>query len=370
MDSRITPSELRAVLRRDTGGWRTARPVALLLAMVIAVGASLGAAAYRVTSADRSMPVKLTRTARGWRVASPDGLVSQSLMALSDTHLAWSDGGALELLDLRSGAVKELAEAPASEGEGWGEVVMSERYVVWLDNGLDGHTTVRVYELATRRSSTLSGATRLDGIGLGGDTLYWTSDRSTATHPDDEQLWACDLTDGHRSVIAQGPVLLAGASGSLVMWTLSLGKSARDQVTVVRDMATGRTWRLRLCPKGCQVDQTVLSGRSVVWQVERDLSGGGFVNGAIDVLDLDSGTRRAVTTGKDPWFVGAGGGHVVWQAKGGTTFMEDVEGRNVVALREAREMSGSLLLSEHTIAFDGGQTNGGSAWVQVSRIVP
>jgi hypothetical protein len=114
----------------------------------------------------------------------------------------------------------------------------------------------------------------------------------------------------------------------------------------------------------------VLSGRTVVWQVERELSGGESVDATIDVLDLDSGTRRAVNTGRNPWFMAAGGGHVVWRAKGGASFVEDVRGGSVVALPEAREMSGSLLVSEHTIAFDGGQTNGGSAWVRVFRIMP
>ena len=284
MESRRTESDLAALLRHDTAPWRLARPVVLALVLVVGAGSLLGILAYHLTGGGQGWPTTVARTANGWRVGSPSGLLQQSGLSLTDHYLAWDNGGCLELLDLRSGETKVL-EYPPADGTGGVWAVISERYVAWQSNDVSaGGTRIVAYDLKTRRRFAVADTGDLGGtIALSGPTLFWDCDTSTATDPSRGQIRARDLATGRGFTVADGDIQLGDVSGDLVMWSQSQGKPASDQLTVVKDLASGRTWRLRLCPKGCQTNACSLSGRTLVWDVERDIGG--------DVRRQDRGAR-------------------------------------------------------------------------------
>ena len=117
-------------------------------------------------------------------MGSPDGLLQQSGLALTDDYLAWDNGDCLELLDLHSGKAKVL-EYPPADGTGGVWAVISERYVAWQTNGSpDRGTEIVAYDLKTRRRFVVAHTGALGGaIALSDTTLYWDCDASTAADP-------------------------------------------------------------------------------------------------------------------------------------------------------------------------------------------
>ena len=366
MESRRTESDLAALLRHDTAPWRLARPVVLALVLVVGAGSLLGILAYHLTGGGQGWPTTVARTANGWRVGSPSGLLQQSGLSLTDHYLAWDNGGCLELLDLRSGETKVL-EYPPADGTGGVWAVISERYVAWQSNDVSaGGTRIVAYDLKTQRRFAVADTGDLGGtIALSGPTLFWDCDTSTATDPSRGQIRARDLATGRGFTVADGDIQLGDVSGDLVMWSQSQGKPASDQLTVVRDLASGRTWRLRLCPKGCQTNVCSLSGRTLVWDVVRDMGATtGFVD-RIEALDLDTGTRRVVAQGR-VWLSTARDGHIVWSGKAGAFFMERATGGTARPLPVARRFNDTPVVSTTMLA---GEVDT-PAHVEVMRIAP
>lgn len=113
---RVSPTDLSALLHRDTSAWRLARPVVLALLIVIGIGGLLGFGAFRLIGGSQGWPVNVTRTANGWRLSSPEGFDRGSI-ALTDNYLAYDNGDSLELLDLRSGKTKVLARGRSRRAE-------------------------------------------------------------------------------------------------------------------------------------------------------------------------------------------------------------------------------------------------------------
>ncbi len=359
-----SPADLAALLRHDTAAFRLARPVLLALVLVVGAGSLSGLLAYHLTGGSQTWPTKIVRTASGWSVGSPDGLLQQSGLALADDYLAWDNGGCLELLDLRSGKTKVLQYPPADDGGGaW--AVISNRYVAWLaDNGPSRGTEIIAYDLITRRRFVVADTGDLGGtIALRGSTLYWDCDTSTAADLSRGQIRARDLASGRGFTVAAGDIQLGDVSGDLVMWTRSQGTLAGDQLTVVKDLVSGRAWRLRLCPKGCQMNDCSLSGRTLVWDVERDDDGIFFDR--IEALDLDSGTRRVVAQGR-VWLSSARDGHIVWSGRRGAFFIEDAAGGAI------RSLPADLRFDEGPVV-SGSMIAGGvdvPAHVEVMRLAP
>ena len=194
-------------------------------------------------------------------------------------------------------------------------------------------------------------------------TLYWDCDASTAADPSRGLIRARDLTSGRSFTVAAGDIQLGDVSGDLVMWTQSQGKLASDQLTVVKDLASGRTWRLRLCPKGCQTNGCSLSRRTLVWDVERD-DGGVFVD-RIEALDLDSGARRVVAQGK-VFLAAAHGGRIVWTVNGGGLAMESAGGGPLRSLPAGLRFNEDPVVSPTMIA---GEVDV-PAHVEIMRLAP
>jgi hypothetical protein len=95
--------ELSAQIRRDTRQWRVVRPALVAFLLIVGAGVLLGALAFVVAGSHQAWPTSVGGTATGWRVSSPDGL-TQNGLAPSEHYLVWTNGGCLELLDLRKAA--------------------------------------------------------------------------------------------------------------------------------------------------------------------------------------------------------------------------------------------------------------------------
>jgi len=341
--------------------------VVVALAFVVGAGCLLGLVAFRMVGSDNGWPTTVTRTADGWRLGSPDGL-SQDGVALSDRCLTWLNGGCLELLDLRSGRVTVL-EQPPSDGTGGFAAVVSDRFAVWMSNDGTGDSTgVQVYDVVTGRRFLVRGANPGD-IALDGSTLFWDQSMPTPSDPDWTVISSRDLVSGRSARVASGDVLLEQAGGGLVMWTQVHGKGNDDPFTVVADLATGRLWRLALCPKGWQEWGCYLSGRVVVWQVERDPTGSRLGTSLIEALDLDSDARRRVAEGKAPDMLVAGGGRIFWSC-GSRSYVQAATGGAVHALPGLRINEGPPALSADMVAGGVGDAAGGSAAIDVVRLAP
>lgn len=368
---RASPDDLSDLLRRDTSPWRTARPVLLVILLIVGIGGLLGFIAHRITDVGQGWPITVTEIAGGYRVSSKDGL-AQSGPALSDRYLAWLNGKCLELLDLRSGKTT-LLEPPPPDGSDGLPAVISDRYVAWIASSgpNTAEDAIHAYDLLGRRRIVVANIGNLDGaIALGHGILYWQSHTNSA--PNVQLIKARDLASGRSLVLAAGKVQLIDASADLVVWTEARGRKGSFELTVVKDIVSGRTWRLRLCPENCDMDSPVLSGRTLVWQLvpqQSDSSSPPLVS--IDALDLDSRVRRVVAKGPTVRKLAARDGRILWTRQG-QYFVQDTIGGKVQALNLAWRLTGYLpVISTTMVAGELGLTkDGGASGVSVVRTTP
>ncbi len=353
---RVAAGELSALLRRDTSGWRLLRPALLAFLIIIAVGAAFGALAYAVAGGYQGWPTTVVRTAAGWRISSADGLQQDSEM-VAGSSMVWNNGGCLELLDLGSGKTTVL-QLPSSGEQGSAAACLSERYVAWTTdrypNDID-HLEIRAYDLVRHRFFTVPGAFDCDGStpALSGSLLFWEGDRPQDADAKHVVIHGLDLASGRGFPVATGSIRLGDACGDLVMWTQDDGNSARDQLTWVKDLSSSRLWRLRLCTgKGYETDGCLLTGRALVWQLDRDSTVTSASFTRIEELDLDSGVRRVVAQGNKVWGLSAGGGQVVWSGPSRAPLAENVVGGPAVPLPVGRNFNGDLpVISDSAIAW-------------------
>jgi hypothetical protein len=369
---RLSSADLEVLLRRDTA-------VLFVLALLVGAGGLLGLLVFHLSGGGQRWPTTVTRTATGWRVGSPEGL-AQSNLALSDDYLAWCNGGCLEVLDLRSGKTTVL-ESPPSDGTAGPRPIISDRYVVWLANSdaNSSGTTIRAYDLAQRRRFVVTDTGTPNGIiVLSHTTLYWGSgDYSNAIDPSRVAIYARDLVSGRTRIVVAGDVQLVDASGDLVVWIETHGKLASDQLTVVKDISSGRTWRLHLCPKHYEMGACSLSGGTLVWEVVH-LKFGSLARAfaRIEAFDLNSGTRRVVDEGPKVWAVAARDGHILWSNTlrnpgDGHFFLQSAKGGAVLPLPAAMRFTGEFpVISASMIAGELDQGADGAAQVEISRLGP
>lgn len=293
--SRRPADELTARIRRDTRDWRVVRPALVIFILVIGAGALLGTLAFAIAGDHHSWPTTVLKTSNGWRLSSPDGL-EQSSLALNDHYLAWSNGGCLELLDLRSGHTTVL-QPPSVDGTGGVSGLISDRYVAWLVYRAAG-SDVHAYDLAKRRSFTVADVgDRCGTIALSHTVLCWATDETTALDPNRMAIHVRELAGGRSVTVVAGDVVLRDIAGDLVMWTQAFGTRAGDSQTVVKDLVTGRVWRLKLADPEDLLDCR-LAGHCVVWAKEVRLAGSTAPSTCVYALDLRNGTRRLVAEGR------------------------------------------------------------------------
>lgn len=246
-----------------------------LYAIIVAVGAALGVAVFLATGgASQGWPVTVLETTRGWRVSSPQGL-SQTAVALTPRHMAWSNGQCLETLDLSSGDVTVIAR-PGRVGAG-ATAAADADHLVWIrrvEQPPSGRVDLMAADFATGRVRTIdSGAAAVSPPYVSGQTAVWSVvlPRAGASEQPLQVVRRIDLTTGERSVLASGPeVVLVGYERGIAVWTSPTtnrspgiaivaqdGKRAAAQVEVLT-RASG------LALDGCQ-----LAGDWVVWGVVR-----------------------------------------------------------------------------------------------------
>jgi hypothetical protein len=338
---------LSALLRRDTRGWRTAGPALLALLVVIATGSVAGALAFKVVGGSQGWPITVERTAVGWRLSSPG--LQQRGVALANNHMVWNNGGCLQLFDLHSGKTIVLA-LPAS-GDGASQALVSNRYVVWTENKNptdSGGFKINIYDLLRRHWSVVPATSGCDGtIALSGSLLYWEGDSPQDTNGNHTVIHGVDLASGRAFAVASGAVELVDASGNLVMWTRYVSKKA-GEVTVVKDLTSGRLWRLQLRPRGFILDGCRLTGRALVWQLDRPNT---QLHSRIEELNLDSGVRRCVAQGR-VWGLSVAEGRLVWSGRSGVPLMEDTNGGPVVALPVGRDWDDLPVISGSQVAWE------------------
>jgi hypothetical protein len=366
--------ELSAQIRRDTRDWRVARPTLILFMLFIGAGALLGALAFVLASDHqaRSAMIKTTviKTSSGWRVSNPDGL-AQTDLTLNGHYLVWLNGGCLELLDLRSGHTTML-ESASSDGSSAFPGVVSDRYVAWMANGDAQGTEINAYDLAERHPFAVSGTGDLGGtIALSHTVLCWDTADPTATDPNHMVIRARDLASGRTLTVAAGDVHLQDIAGDLVMWTQTFTKKARDTL-VVKDLTSGRMWRLMLADRRKMFDY-YLTGHSVVWASLAHGAALTAVPARIEALDLRSGRRRVVVEGPKVFGLAVSGGHILWMDRSQqgrvSVFMQVAEGGPVVPLKILGDDFSTLpVINGDTLAWTNDQGAGEPSEVVVMRM--
>jgi hypothetical protein len=339
--------ELSALLRRDASGWRVARPALIVFLAVLLAGAAAGALAHAVTGGYQSWPTTVVKTATGWRVGGIDGL-QQSGEELAGRYLVWNNGGCLELLDTRGGKTTVLWLP--TDDNGSPTACVSTAYVAWTVEKHPGdfdHLQISAYDLRRRRSFVVPGTSDCDGTtpALSGDTLFWEGDVVPDPTGSRRVIHGLDLAGGRRFVVASGVVSLLAAGDGLAMWSTE-DKTAKTTLTMVKDLDTGRLWRLRLCTRpGYVADLRLLTGRTVVWQDDR--SSGDMRDSVIETLDLDSGRHRVVAKAKgDVDLLCAGGGRLAWMARGGRVLLQNAGGGACVAAPDLGAISDTTMAWE------------------------
>ena len=104
---------------------------ALLVSLaIVAAGAALGAAGYRVERSHWVQTPAVERTSDGWRLTARTGHELSGL-GLNGPHLIWQDGASIEFLDLDKGHVLLLGPGPGLRST-WDPAV-GERYAIWFE---------------------------------------------------------------------------------------------------------------------------------------------------------------------------------------------------------------------------------------------
>ena len=264
-------------------GGRRFRPGALVVALaVLLVGAAAGAGMFAMEQASVTWRPHATKTAAGWRIAGPHGLVIHDA-SLSGDHLAWVSGPYTVVFDLTNGTSKLLGiarrtgEAPAVSGE----------YVVWLDEAPGGSAAPSIwsYSFATSTRRRLAATTMVASApALSGSTLVWAERGSGSTGSasgGDVAIVARDLGTGAGRVVTKGPRVTdpVVAEWPRVGWGESATTGAAGRASysfAVKDVGSGQTYGVDLLAgvTSATLMNIDLSGTTLVWRLRTGGSSG------------------------------------------------------------------------------------------------
>jgi len=223
-------------------------------AVVLAVGASVGALSFFVERALWLHPPVTTRSADGWRVESRHGRRFSGL-ALCGERLIWQNGPSIELLDLAAGKLRLLGPGPGMRAT-WAPAI-GERYAVWFEavSGKASTADVIAYDSVVGRRWKVAEIGEVYSLpSLSGTTAVWCSANGSAT-----AVSGVDIVTGERLAIADGygsPHI----SQELVVW------SAHDAWPLTaRDLTSNRTWSVVPAAAGGRFAQIVLAQRVLAW---------------------------------------------------------------------------------------------------------
>ena len=271
----------------------------LFAALVLVVGAALGAAGYAAEQHHSSWLPKPAREGGGWRVVDAHGRRFSGL-SLSGDHLAWQDGPLVLVMDLGSGRVRVLGPGPENDST-W-QPAASPQYVVWFEGrrGSADRGEAYGYDLSSRRRRALTPVVRpASYVAASGELAVWTEVASGGR----ARLVALDLGTTRRSSIpaeAGEPLI----DGDLV--AVKRSGSGGDAISAL-DLASGRE-RPVVAGNGGVMTGFGLSGRRVAWGWTDAATGAGRVL----VRDVDDGATTFVATALGLTGPAISGDVVVW----------------------------------------------------------
>jgi hypothetical protein len=337
----------------------------LFAALVILVGAGVGAGGFFVEQATANWHPHVTRTQTGWRITEVRMLGFGGL-TLCNGRIAWQDGSSILLLDLRSGKAKLLG--PGSEARTTWPPAISARYVVWFEGSRAGASSAGAwtYDTSTRRRRQVASV---------GDVLSLPSVSGTRT------VWCTALNGQPRIVgvdLTNDKSLFVASEygqpvndGELVVWARSTGGAPSAFVLV--DLTQGRSWTVAPGGAGGAGGLTGfdLSGRTLVWGRQDAQTGAG----SIVAQNVDTGATSVVAeSARMATAPSIDGDAVVWAQQTPDGAAYQVMGRRLsggpafqIARVDGRVQT--ALVSDGTVAWlVQNFTAGGPAWIETARL--
>lgn len=344
---------------------------ALVIAVLIMLaGAALGGVGYRLEQSHAAWRPRVTATADGWRITSSLGL-RYADPALSGSYLAWDAGPFTVLVDLRSGHSKLLGVAQTA-----GAVVgpaVSDRYIVWFEQGGNEESPLYAYDIAAHRRTRLAPQGQiLERPAIFGSTLVWFGYMPGApASAGTNEIRGMRLPDGRQFLVATGdgdsldtPVI----SGTTVAWQRRGGSSPVE--FVVTDLLSGR--RRIIVPAGQTSDHRAsglaLSGSTLLWLMSDQVRG----VSSIHTYDMTSGASRIVPAGRMATNAAIDGDLIVWAQRDGAATR--IMGRRLTAATDVQiaavpsGLVGAVCVSGDTAAWVVDGHGGSLSGIQTARV--
>ena len=254
---------------------------ALLVSLVIvAAGAALGAAGYRVERSRWIRTPTVERTSDGWRLTGRNGRELSGL-GLNGPHLIWQDGASIEFLDLDKGNVLLLGPGPGLRST-WDPAV-GERYAIWFEAERQASLAAQAiaYDTETGRRWTLGDIGSVHSYpAISGDLAVWCSARAIGR----PAIHGVRVGSGAWLEVAPqygAPVV----SGGLVVWA----ESWTGPFTA-KEIASGTSWPVAAGLSRGKLTGLALAGSTLVWGQSSETAGSGIVAAA----GVDGGGTRTL----------------------------------------------------------------------------
>ncbi len=262
---------------------RPSWPRALLVSLVIvAAGAALGAAGYRVERSHWIRTPTVERTGDGWRLTSRYGH-EMSGLGLNGPHLIWQDGASIEFLDLDKGHVLLLGPGPGLRST-WDPAV-GERYAIWFEAERQASLAAQAvaYDIETGRRWTLGDIGSVRSYpAISGDLAVWCSAKAIGDRP--STACASGAARGWRWPPQYGaPVVSEG----LVVWAASW-----TGPFTAKEIAGGTSWPVAAGLSRGKLTGLALADRTLVWGQSSETAGSGMVAAA----DVDGGGTQTLAS--------------------------------------------------------------------------
>jgi hypothetical protein len=252
--------------------------------VILAAGAALGGAGYRL---ERSFLIELpeaTRTADGWNLAARSGHELSGL-GLDGSRLIWQDGASIEYMDTNDGHLILLGPG-AGMRVTWDPAV-SDRYAVWFEAERQVSIAARlvVYDTVTGRRWTDGNVGSVRSYpALSGSLAVWCS----AVRLGQPAILGSYVAGGGQLIPVADDDGAPVVSGGLVVWAKSW-----TGPFVAREIPGGSTSPVSASLTGDKLTGLALSGRTLVWGQGSDASG----SGVVAAVDVDGGGQQTVASG-------------------------------------------------------------------------
>ena len=255
-----------------------------LAALVLIVGAALGAVGFTAERHYSSGLPEAVRDGGGWHVVDAHGRRFSGL-SLGGPYLSWQDGPLILLVDLRSGHVRLLGPGP-DHSSTW-QPAVSSRYIAWFEgqSGNADRGQVYAFDLSSGRRRALTSVLKpASYVAVSGKLAVWTQ---VGGSDGQARMQVLDMTNGRcvSLALAAGEPII---DGELV--ALKRSGSSGDSLAVF-DLATKRE-RPVVDGNGGAMAGFGLSGRRLAWGWTDASTGAARVL----VRDVDSGATALVAT--------------------------------------------------------------------------